>query len=276
MSACTYAAEKADTTIHFGSNTIKLHTQGDELEVNVENQNGEKLYNTYSLKQTNDKREETWNVKESFNFQFLNFKNEKHNHKRPFNAHNNNFYVGFCGLVDSDLEINNARSHQIGFEVISESCRFGRHTGMFVSLGFNWRNIILDDNTWLQHRGKTTYVEALPADTELTFSRLRTFSFRLPMMFEFQMNGFHSAFIQVGAVGEITPMVRLKNKYNVGKERNTEHIKGLHHNVFGAALRAAVGFNCFGFFAEYSPLSLFTSKQGPDFRPLTFGLGIYF
>lgn len=280
MTISALAAEPTDTTLTVKGNTINIASDDKNLTIEIRDQKGQTIRNAYDI--SDNGKELAWRS-ETRRQSFI-FFNRSHNgadsarHTRrckrhgDFNPHNAAFYVGFNNIVSSDIEPNMARSLEIGFDLPGEYSKICNHLGVFVAMGFNWRNVKIDEDVWLVRDGKKTIITDLPEGVDLTYSRLRTFSFRIPLMLEYQVKDDDGIFVQMGVIGEITPMARIKNKYDAEGQQYTDTYKGLHHNIVGCALKATVGIDSFGLYAQYTPTRLFSPSKGPDTRTLTVGL----
>lgn len=266
-------AERSDTTIIYQGMEVTIGGDETSLSVDVKDSKGNNVSQVYVSNSDSTARVQTWNVDDRFTFSDLLPSNWGGRAKSSFSAHSDYFYVGFNKAIGGDVDNEVWYSTEIGFNVISHEHAHGANHGIWYGLGFNWRNWRLSDDRMFTYRDKKVTANAAPDTMDIDFSRLRTFRFNIPVAYEWQNLGGKPFFIQVGAEAEISPMVRLKTTYKSvsGDDRTIRH-NDIRHNILGCSVFATLGYKDWALYARYIPTPLFSSKRGPDFTALTFGI----
>lgn len=262
-----------DTTLTYRGRKITVSDDGRNLSVSVTDGKGGNTSQIYVSTSDSARREQTWQVEDDFDMGIADLlpRMIKKN-KSAFCAHSQSFYVGFNNAIGAGVDNALGRSIEIGFTPIARQHRHSAKSGMWYGLGFNWRNYKLDDNRrFIYARHKVSIADA--ADTiDVTKSRLRTFRFCIPVAYEWQPAGGNRIFFQLGGTLEIAPSARIFTEYRVNGTKHKDRDKSLNHNVLGGSIFASLGYGDWGLYARYTPTPLFSSKNGPDFTSLSFGI----
>lgn len=273
LTASATNIERPDTTFTYRGMAVTLSGDEGSISVDVKDGKGNSVSQVYVSSSDSTARVQTWNVDDSFTFSDLLPRNWRGHRKSSFSAHSDYFYAGFNKAFGGDVDNEIWYSTEIGFNVISHDHACGANHGLWYGLGFNWRNWRLDGDRWFTYSNKKVATAAAPDTMDIDFSRLRSFRFNIPLAYEWQSLGGKPFFIQVGAEAEISPMVRIKTTYKTtaGDDRTIRH-KDIRHNILGCSVFATFGYKDWALYARYIPTPLFSSKRGPDFTALTFGI----
>lgn len=273
------SSESNDTTLTYRGRRIVVSDDGHNVSVSVNDNRGRSLTQVYVSTSDSTRKEETWQVENDFTFSDLLPRNwsAKISHHRGFSAHSDYFQMGFNNAIGGSVDNAMTRSSEICFDIISNEHSHGNGHGISYGLAFNWRTYRIDDGRWFSwddHAKKLSVAE--PSDTiDVSMSRLRTFRFMIPVDYEWQDFGRKPFFVKVGLALEITPTARVKNTCHIDGHSKTFKDNNLRHNILGGSVSAAAGYKDWGIYVRYIPTPLFSSKHGPDFTSLTFGISYY-
>lgn len=268
-----------DTTLTYRGRRIVVTDDGHNVSVTVNDAKGRSLSQIYVSSSDSTRKEETWQVENDFTFSDLlprNWSAKITNH-RSFSAHSDYFYMGFNNAIGGNVDNAMTRSSEIGFNVISNEHAHGSGHGISYGLSFNWRTYRIDDGRFFNwdDRSKKLSVAEQSDTIDVSMSRLRTFRFMIPVDYEWQDFGGKPFFVKVGIALEITPTARVKNSCHVDGHSKTFKENHLRHNILGGSACVSAGYKDWGLYVRYVPTPLFSSKHGPDFTSLTFGISYY-
>lgn len=262
-----------DTTLTYHGRKIMVSDDGKNLSVSVTDGKGGSTSQIYVSTSDSARREQTWQVEDDFDMSIIELLPRRgRKSKYDFRAHSQNFYVGFNHAIGAGVDNALGRSTEIGFTPIAKQHKHSEKSGMWYGLGFNWRNYRLDDNRRFAYENHKVEIRDAADTVDVATSRLRTFRFCVPVAYEWQPAGGNKFFIQAGAVLEIAPSARLFTEYKMNGVKHKDRDNSLNHNVLGCSIIASLGYGHWGLYGRYTPTPLFSSKNGPDFTSLSFGL----
>lgn len=267
----------ADTTVTYRGRKIVVTDDGNKVSVSVSDTKGKSLSQIYVSTSDSARNEETWSVDDDFTFKDL-LPWSSPRKKGGFDAHSKFFHAGFSHTFDTGIDNAMSRSSEIGFNVISREHQHGPGHGMWYGLSFNWRTFRLDDGRFFDWdaKAKKLNVTEVQDTMDVTMSRMRTFRFMIPIAYEWQNFGGKPFFVQIGVALELVPTARLYTEYEVDGECKKMRDNDLRHNILGGSAFARFGYKKLGLYANFVPTPLFSSKHGPEFKTLTFGLCYFF
>lgn len=266
---------KVDTTINYHGMVINLGDDNGQLTVGVKDTQGRDASQVYVYKQDSTRTEETWQVEEDLDFKFSDLLPAKRSARRAhksFDPHSSNFHVGFNQVLDDGADYNLGRSTTLGFNIGIEEFSVGANNGLWIGLGFDWRNYRIDDERWMLCTDKKVVIEQAPDTVETDVARIRTFAFTIPIVYEWQDLGGKPFYIQLGVEPSIAPSAMLKTEYKVGTDKREMKEKHLSHNILGCTGVFAIGYKDWGLWARYTPTKVFSEKHGPELKTLSFGV----
>ncbi len=217
-----------------------------------------------------------WTISETFNLPLFEIVSHKRivRHKSGIESHLAGFHVGFNNAIDPVSGFDNTPigSVELGFVFMDESVSFNENFGFTMGFGLNWRNFKLTDDIMMRKQGGYVLCEKLPEGYSLDYSKLRVFSFNVPVVFEFMQTNrrFHG---YVGAQADIRVARTLRNVYT--DDEGTEHKEKRKHVrtlPIGCDVIAELGYKDFSIYGKYCPIRLFESGRGPINQSFTIGL----
>lgn len=163
-------------------------------------------------------------------------------------------------------------SYSISWNVASASVTIDRHWLIATGFGIDWSRYHFKGNYGLQEvDGVTRFVEAEPDDSYRD-SKLLTYYFTIPLMLEYQLNGFY---FHAGPMVYINCYSKSQIELRHGRGNDVDKIrlgKGLNILPVNVRFMGRVGIGNFGLFGYYSPISLFGEGKGPELYP--WGAGV--
>jgi hypothetical protein len=287
------SAEKlaSDTTLQYKNKTIQLQDSIGQMKVTVFDNDSIPYKKVYEGIFSDGKSYEKWTVVEELGIQ-LPFWNKHSNKKKKdytMEAHWAGLGWGFANISDVNYKLNNID----GVSLKSESSNefyfnlsekilpiYKNNLGITTGLGFDWRNLYLDNNTHLLEVNDLTDVYPAPADIKYEYSRLRTFNITVPLMLEWQptFGRNHELFVTAGVVGGVNTYASHKVKYKDTNGNTVKLIesKGLNIAPLTLDFIGQLGYGDWSIFAKYAAFSMFQSGKGPDVRGVSLGATLNF
>lgn len=176
------------------------------------------------------------------------------------------------------------RSLEIGwFQMIGVGYRLSRFTRFSVGLGLNWRNYRMSGAEglyWSADRQGNARLEAYPADVTPKYSRLKTFSLTVPVMWKqqmpFRLCGTRQ-WVALGAECMFTTHASVLARWTDADGNNHKLSQGdVAHRSFTANAVAILGIaNGVGIYFRWSPMKPLAAPA-PQFSTLSTGFLIGF
>lgn len=279
-----------DTTFHYNNRKVVISDNNNELNISVYHQN-EKGETTESRKVYEgiftDGRSIERVYENSFEISVPDIFKPK-SKRRPSYSHWAGFGVGFSNLpvgFDFDGELasitNLSRSLQYNLNLIDGSWQMGNSnfTGI-VGMGIQFNAIHWQNNKAIEVKDYKSIVTTTEPGHEYRRSRLHYTYLTFPFLIETNWNlGRHSHFfLNAGAVAKVKTASSSKvwkNNEN-GKKEMTKLPGELNIRPFTLDLLVQAGVDDWGFFASYSPFTLFRDSKGPEANQATIGVQFYF
>jgi len=201
---------------------------------------------------------------------------------RIFDPHWAGFGMGFAGFTNEgnahDIPLKSSRSLEYNLNIyehaipISNRFRWALVTGF----GFRWTRYHLKGNLHFEEIDNYTELVTID-DVRYKKSRLGITHITLPLLLEWQ-DSHDRLFFSVGVVGSVKTASSSRVEYYKvrGYNRKEKIDAGMTLRPVSIDILAQVGFNDWGAFARYSPISIFEHWKGPELYPLSFGLMLHF
>ena len=282
----------ADTTFQYNQKYIKVEEDSDQIKVKVFERS--ELNDTVPYKQlyegifSDDKSYEKWTVQESFGIN-IPFLSKKKRDSMKMDSHWNGIGLGFANIANKSLNmtdvngvsVNAGSSFEWFLNLINWTLPLYRNNlGITSGAGMSWLNLRLDKNTHFVNVDGVTGAYPAPDDIHYTLSRLMVVHINVPLLLEWQptINGNHKAFLSAGVVGGVKTFSSYKVKYrnDAGKKVTVVEDRGLNTTPLSLDYMVQAGYDDLGFYAKYSPFSIFQSNKGPDVRAVSLGIILYF
>lgn len=279
-----------DTTFHYNNRKVVISENDNEMSISVYHQNeegdtieSEKIYEGIFTEGRSIERV----YANSFEISVPDIFKPK-SKRRTSRSHWAGFGVGFSNLpegLDFDGElasvINLSRSLQYSLNPIEASWRMGNSnfTGI-VGMGIQFNAIHWQNNKAIEVEDYKSVVTTTEPGNEYRRSRLHYTYLTFPFLIETNWDlgrGSH-LFVNAGVVAKVKTASSSKiwqNDEN-GKKQKTKLPGELNIRPVTLDLLIQGGINDWGFFASYSPFSLFRNNKGPEANQATIGLQLYF
>lgn len=273
-----------DTTFHYNNRSVVVNEKNDEINVSVYRQNeqsdtlkSEKIYEGIfvdgkSVERQYDNRFEI-SVPDIFK------PKEK---RKDRNSHWAGFGVGFANILPSgefSSILNKSTSIQYNLNIAEGVAYLGNSDFTFITGGgIQFNSIHFQTNKAIKVIDyKSTIVDEEKAyNTSRLHYTYATFPFLIERAFPIGRNSYF--FINGGVVAKIKMASSSKVWINDENGKETKQKMDGELNIrpitFDFLLQA--GYDNFGFFASYSPLSVFINDKGPKGNQATVGVQIYF
>ncbi len=279
-----------DTAFQYNNRKVVISENDREMNISVYHQNEQgdtiqtqKIYEGIFVEGRNIERR----YENSFDISIPDIFKPK-SKRRPSRSHWAGFGVGFANLpkgLDFDGElasiVNLSRSLQYNLNPIEGSWRMGNSnvTGI-VGMGIQFNAIHWQNNKAVQVEDYNTVVTTTEPGNEYRDTRLHYTYLTFPFLIETNWDLGHRShfFVNAGVVAKVKTASSSKvwqNDEN-GKKQKTKLPGELNIRPVAMDLLVQGGVNDLGFFASYSPFSLFRNNRGPEANQATIGLQLYF
>ncbi len=279
-------------TIITKKNTIKVIEEEGKINVQVfeKKDTTKQLKKVYEGVFTDEQEYEKWSVKtpvESIlkGIGVLNKKaKRKKRRKRYAKPRWAGLGWGFCTITDGSqfddidgMSLKGEKSNEFVWNIANVRLTpKHEHFVLSTGLGLDWKNLHFENNSRLVEINNVTGMAPAPVGIHYDFARLRVFYVTVPLIATFQPT--RSLFVSAGVVGGINAFTNQRLKYRniTGEYVKKNNKKGLNVARFSCDFIGQVGYGSFGFFAKYSPISLFQKDKGPEVQTASLGLKIFF
>lgn len=187
------------------------------------------------------------------------------------------FYFGVSNDVAArdGVDVNMGSSWEIGINNLAAICynpRKGKST-FSVGVGFGWKNYRMTGKERFEKIENQIQVTPYPAEVDPKFSRVKVFSWKLPVMYDYAFaRKWH---LKLGAIANFNTRSNIKTRYYVGDDKKKEMTKNIHTNSLGLELFGQLSYNGIGVYAKYSPTPVFDKRFGPQFRSFSIGIVLW-
>lgn len=166
------------------------------------------------------------------------------------------------------------RSYEIFLDLDGNAylSKSGRHT-LNYGVGFCWKNLSMTKEMMFKDdEGKINYSKAWPEHSDPKVSKLRVFSFTVPVTYSCDIaSGFG---FTLGPVVNFNAWSSIVNKYRLNDEKQKDKYKGTRCNPVTVDLMFQLNFRQIGAYVKYSPMNLMDTDYWPEFKCLAVGLTI--
>lgn len=280
---------KNDTTLRFNSKIVQIQDSVGQIKIKVMDNDSTPYKQLYEGVFSDEKSYEKWTIAGEFGLQ-IPFLNKKLSRKKySMESHWAGIGWGFANISDANYQLNNINgvslkseaSNEFFFSVIEKTVPIYRNSwGITSGLGFNWRNFELDKNTHFVEINNVIELKPAPISIEYSSSRLRTFALTVPLLLEWQPNfaNNHKFFMAAGIIGNVNTFASSRVKYLDANGKKVRSVESQDLNISPLSLdyMAQIGYNSWGIYAKYSPISIFQSQKGPNLRAVSLGAMLHF
>lgn len=184
--------------------------------------------------------------------------------------------IGMVNAVKGSdpLNIDMGASYEVSVDnVVRTFYNLAPSTSVSIGAGIRWRNYRMTGNTRFVKEGNNLVLDNYPEGADIKFSRLKTFSISVPVMFNQAIN--HHVAISLGTVINVNTYGSLKTRYTLGDEKMVEKSKNIHQNRTTVDFTAILRFKQIGIYAKYSPSNVLNTEFGPKFNSYSAGISLY-
>ena len=163
------------------------------------------------------------------------------------------------------LNIDMGASYEVSVDnVVRTFYNLTPSTSVSIGAGVRWRNYRMTGNTRFVKEANNLVLDNYPEGADIKFSRLKTFSISVPVMFNQAIN--HQVAISLGTVINANTYGSLKTRYTLGDEKMAEKSKNIPQNRTTGDFTAILRFKQIGIYAKYSPSNVLNTEFGPKFN----------
>lgn len=182
--------------------------------------------------------------------------------------------IGICMPVDGpdglDQSIDLAMGKIVGLNYTPwyKGPTFSFGVGVFA------QKFVLHGRSMFDMDGKSLVMTALPEGCRDSHVRLFNFGFEMP--FTVTQNISHGFSISTGVVMKFNTYTTASNKYTIDNRSYEQSFKGLQQRILTCDIFGGIGWDDFGLYFRYTPMSMFRSGDGPQFDVISFGVNFGF
>lgn len=284
FAAATITME-GDTTILFNNKRIKVSETTDRVKVKVyeltnsgDSVESEKVFEgIYKDGRSYETRRNT----KSFTISVPSW-------NRDYDPHWAGFGVGFANFSDASLSLNDVdgislnsgKSLDYNLNVFEKAYPISRNGWAVVTgLGMRWTRYRLDKNEYFKEIDGVTALLPAPEGVTYKSSKLGTTHITIPLLLEWQNPHRKSElFFSAGLVGAIKTWSSSKVVYrdSDGDKHKQKMDSGMNIRPFNIDVLIQGGLDNVGFYARYSPMTMFEKNKGPELHPVSIGLQFHF
>lgn len=210
---------------------------------------------------------------------------------RNFKGHLGGFEFGFNSFaskkfstsvddVNSDWDLNTAKSSNFNIIMPGLDLGFCRRIGIVTSIGFNFNNYHFDNNVIIDKNAITGITEAMPAPAGIDYdkTKLATVYATLPIMLEAQipLSDGNPLNFGVGVIGAIKLGSHTKVVYNNDGRQKEKNRDDFNLNLLRYGVTARVGYKMLQIYATSYLTPLFETNKGPELYPFEIGIALTF
>ncbi len=177
----------------------------------------------------------------------------------------------------SNMNVNMGASYEIMADHLLNYVYYPQRNGHSFQIGFgiSWKNFRMNGRNRFIKEGDRITIGKYPEGADIEFSRLKIFSWTLPVMYGYEFGKDLS--VKVGPVLQFNTYGSLKTKY---KEASGEKIKivdkNIHQNPVTIHLQGQINWKAIGLYVKYSPCHVLNTDFGPEFESLSTGITLFY
>ena len=206
---------------------------------------------------------------------------------RRFYAHWGGIGFGFANFAEegdySNIPIRSSISSEFNLNLYEKTIPLSNRYkwGIVTGFGLRWTRYHVKGNYHFEEIDDYTELVKAPEGIRYKNSKLGITSINIPFLLEWQTPGGHF-FLSAGVVGSVKTWsyswIEFYDETNDRhKKKQKEKVdRGMTLRPVTMDLLAQVGTRNIGFYARYSPISIFEKNKGPELHPLSFGMMLHF
>lgn len=246
--------------------------QSIEIQGSAENPNYHFARTTALDAETASLTREKW-ADVNFNFPFQ----KKRRARDRFEMGGIAFGVSTALGAPSRLKIDMGASFEILADHILNYVYYPQSNGhsLQIGVGVAWRNFRMTGRTRFVKQAENVVLADYPSDADIQFSRIKLFSWTIPLMYGYDFN--KDVSLKIGPVIYFNTYASLKTKYREATgEKQESFDKNLHQNRITLHLQANLTWKAVGIYVKYSPCHVLNTDFGPEFQAISAGLSLFY
>ena len=279
LTSNAFAQQETTREVFLEPHEVIIESSNDSMSVTIHGRQGEPNFHynqTVVLAQdeVTVTRESRTDIIE-FNIPFSKKKKKEHPNRDSFCEVNmRGFGVGFVDALDTPegMSVDMGASYELMVPSIIEWAWYPGPSSFNLSIGvgLNWKNYRMTDRNRFIPTGNDIVIGPYPEGAAIEFSRLKVFSWMVPMMMSYEFNDWLE--LRLGPVVNINTKATLKTRYSLEGKGKKETHNLQHYNRLTVDLMGAISINNLAYYVKYSPCEVLDIDYGPNFKGISTGL----
>lgn len=279
LTSNAFAQQETTREVFLEPHEVIIESSNDSMSVTIHGRQGEPNFHynqTVVLAQdeVTVTRESRTDIIE-FNIPFSKKKKKEHPYRHSFCEVNmRGFGVGFVDALDTPegMSVDMGASYELMVPSIIEWAWYPGTSSFNLSIGvgLNWKNYRMTDRNRFIPTGNDIVIGPYPEGAAIEFSRLKVFSWMVPMMMSYEFNDWLE--LCLGPVVNINTKATLKTRYSLEGKGKKETHNLQHYNRLTVDLMGAISINNLAYYVKYSPCEVLDIDYGPNFKGISTGL----
>lgn len=185
-----------------------------------------------------------------------------------------NTQIGICMPIDAPAGFDPSIDLGIGKVVGIKYTPWNKGPFFSFGVGVFAQKFTLHNKSMFDNVGKSLVVIGLPEGARNSHVRLYNFGFQMP--FTITQNLYRGFSLSAGVVMKFNTYTTASNKYSIDNRSYDTSFKGLQQRILTYDIYGGLGWDNFSLYCRYSPLSLFSRGNGPQFEVVSFGVNLGF
>lgn len=182
--------------------------------------------------------------------------------------------IGICMPLDGPDGLDQSIDLGIGKFVGLNYTPWSKGPTFSFGAGFFGQKFVLHGGNMFGMEGKSLVMAQFPEGSRDVHVRLFNFGFQVPVTVTQTIS--HDFKISAGVAMKFNTYTTASNKYSIDNRKYEQSLRGLQQRILTYDIVGAIGWDDFGFYCRYSPVSLFKSGNGPQFDVISFGINVGF
>lgn len=279
LTSNAFAQQETTREVFLEPHEVIIESSNDSMSVTIHGRQGEPNFHynqTVVLAQdeVTVTRESRTDIIE-FNIPFSKKKKKEHPYRHSFCEVNmRGFGVGFVDALDTPegMSVDMGASYELMVPSIIEWAWYPGPSSFNLSIGvgLNWKNYRMTDRNRFIPTGNDIVIGPYPEGAAIEFSRLKVFSWMVPMMMSYEFNDWLG--LRLGPVVNINTKATLKTRYSLEGKGKKETHNLQHYNRLTVDLMGVISINNLDYYVKYSPCEVLDIDYGPNFKGISTGL----
>ena len=279
LTSNAFAQQETTREVFLEPHEVIIESSNDSMSVTIHGRQGEpNFHHNQTVVLAQDEvtvtRESRTDIIE-FNIPFSKKKKKEHPYRHSFCEVNmRGFGVGFVDALDTPegMSVDMGASYELMVPSIIEWAWYpGPSSFNFsIGVGLNWKNYRMTDRNRFIPTGNDIVIGPYPEGAAIEFSRLKVFSWMVPMMMSYEFNDWLE--LRLGPVVNINTKATLKTRYSLEGKGKKETHDLQHYNRLTVDLMGAISINNLAYYVKYSPCEVLDIDYGPNFKGISTGL----